>query len=80
MKVLTLFTILAIGFGIALGFATPNTHSRAATAHRQAADRIDACLRAHGWPYGLLGLERAEIRAHHPNGLIRICGAAESPE
>ena len=80
MKVLTQLTIPAIGLGIALGFATPHTTSHSVAAHRQTADRVDACLRAHGWPYGLLGLEGAEIRAHHPNGLVRICGAAESPD
>jgi hypothetical protein len=33
----------------------------------------DACLRAHGWLYGSLALERMEIRVGHPNGLRRIC-------
>ena len=41
-------------------------------------DRIDACLRAHGWPYGLFALQRAEIRHGHPNGLIRICGGTDA--
>jgi len=41
-------------------------------------DRIDACLRAHGWPYGLGALQRAEIRHGHPNGLIRICGGTDA--
>jgi hypothetical protein len=36
-------------------------------------DRIDTCLRHHGWPWGSIALERAEIAHHHPNGLIRIC-------
>jgi hypothetical protein len=42
------------------------------------ADRIDACLRAHGWSYGLLALQGAEIRHGHPNGLIRICGGTNA--
>jgi hypothetical protein len=41
-------------------------------------DRIDACLRAHGWPYGLVALQRAEILHGHPNGLIRICGGTDA--
>jgi hypothetical protein len=36
---------------------------------------VDECLRAHGWPYGLVALRRAEIEHGHPNGLIRICHA-----
>jgi len=35
--------------------------------------RIDVCLRHHGWAWGYIALERAEIAHHHPNGLIRIC-------
>jgi hypothetical protein len=35
--------------------------------------RIDACLRHHGWAWGYIALERAEIAHHHPNGLIRVC-------
>jgi hypothetical protein len=42
------------------------------------ADRINACLRAHGWPYGPVALQRDEIRARHPNGLIRICGGTDA--
>jgi hypothetical protein len=41
-------------------------------------DRVDACLRAHGWPYGPVALQRDEIRARHPNGLIRICGGTDA--
>jgi hypothetical protein len=41
-------------------------------------DRIDACLRAHGWPYGLFALQRAERLHGHPNGLIRICGGTDA--
>ena len=39
---------------------------------------IDACLSAHGWPYGLRALQIAEIRHGHPNGLIRICGGTDA--
>ena len=38
---------------------------------------VDACLRAHGWPNGLLALQRAELRVGHPNGLIRTCGGRD---
>jgi hypothetical protein len=41
---------------------------------RESTNRIDACLRRHGWPYGYTALLGAEIRHGHPNGLVRICG------
>jgi hypothetical protein len=49
-----------------------------ATSKPTRADRIDACLRDHGWPYGLRALQIAEIRHGHPNGLIRICGGTDA--
>ena len=35
--------------------------------------RVDQCLRRHDWPWGEVGLKRAEIQHGHPNGLLRIC-------
>lgn len=35
--------------------------------------RIDSCLFAHDWPYGLDALRVLERRVGHPNGLVRIC-------
>lgn len=49
-----------------------------ATSNPSPTHRIDACLRAHGWPYGLRALQIAEIRHGHPNGLIRICGGTDA--
>jgi hypothetical protein len=49
-----------------------------ATQEQSATNRVDSCLRAHGWPYGLLALQRAEILHGHPNGLIRICGGTDA--
>jgi hypothetical protein len=54
------------------------TASVEATPKSCPADRIDECLRAHGWPYGLHALQIAEIRHGHPNGLIRICGGTDA--
>jgi hypothetical protein len=58
---------------------TASTAASAAPAHhdRHGTRRIDACLRRHGWPYGYVGLLRAEIRHGHPNGLVRICGGRD---
>jgi hypothetical protein len=53
----------------ALGGATPEPSPT---------DRVDSCLRDHGWPYGLRALQLAEIRHGHPNGLIRICGGTDA--
>ena len=49
-----------------------------ATPTPSSTDRIDACLRVHGWPYGLVALRRDEIRHGHPNGLLRICGGTDA--
>jgi hypothetical protein len=35
-------------------------------------DRVDSCLREHGWPYGRDALRHIERRVGHPNGLV-IC-------
>jgi hypothetical protein len=68
-------TILISLIGLA---ALATAASVEATPKPSPADRIDACLRAHGWPYGLLALQIAEIRHGHPNGLIRICGGTDA--
>jgi hypothetical protein len=49
-----------------------------ATPEPSPTNRVDSCLRAHGWPYGLFALQRAEILHGHPNGLIRICGGTDA--
>jgi hypothetical protein len=35
-------------------------------------DRVDSCLREHGWPYGRDALRHVERRVSHPNGLVMI--------
>ena len=54
-----------------------SNHTSGVRASRVPASRVDACLRAHGWPNGLLALQRAELRVGHPNGLIRTCGGRD---
>jgi hypothetical protein len=61
-------TIL-IGLSLALLPGTA-TAAHGASSHDHA---VNVCLRHHGWPFGLLALERAELQHGHPNGLIRIC-------
>jgi hypothetical protein len=50
----------------------------AATQQPSHTERVDSCLREHGWRYGLRALRAAELRHGHPNGLIRICGGTDA--
>ena len=68
-----IIVISLIGLG-GLALAAPG----GATPELSPTDRVDACLRNHGWPYGLRALQIAEIRHGHPNGLIRICGGTDA--
>jgi hypothetical protein len=71
MRRFILISLIGLGaFAVTAPVGATPTPSRA--------DRIDACLRVHGWPYGLIALQRAEIRAGHPNGLVRICGGTDA--
>lgn len=71
MRRIILISLIGLG-GLAV------TSPAGATPKPSATDRVDSCLRAHGWPYGLLALQGAEIRHGHPNGLIRICGGTDA--
>lgn len=62
---------------IGLGLVAAATSIEAAQSTSNHTARVDACLRAHGWPYGLRALQRAELRVGHPNGLIRTCGGRD---
>jgi hypothetical protein len=44
-----------------------------ATARQTTDTTARACLRAHGWAYGLTALRRQELRVRHPNGLVALC-------
>jgi hypothetical protein len=68
-------TILTSTVTLALLATTVSSNAARTPSHTRA---VDACLRSHGWPYGLRALERVEIRVHHPNGLIRFCGGRPS--
>ncbi len=63
---------------VGLGLLAATTSVDAAQTASNHTGRIDACLRAHGWSHGLLGLQRAELRAGHPNGLIQTCGGSDA--
>jgi hypothetical protein len=65
-------TILTSTVALLLLATTASSDAARTPLHTRA---VDACLRSHGWPYGIRALERVEIRVHHPNGLIRICGS-----
>jgi hypothetical protein len=66
--------ILISTIGLVLLGATSPTGSAHTASHT---GRVNACLRAHGWPHGQLALQRAELRVGHPNGLIRTCGGKD---
>jgi hypothetical protein len=63
---------------VGLGLLAATTSIDAAQTASNHTSRVDACLRAHGWPNGLLALQRAELRARHPNGLIQTCGGRDA--
>ena len=63
--------ILISAVGLGLLAAATSIQAAQSAPH---SNRVDACLRAHGWPYGLLALQRVELRVGHPNGLIQTCG------
>jgi hypothetical protein len=45
----------------------------AANAGAETTTSVNACLRTHGWDYGLTALRHQELRVRHPNGLAAIC-------
>ena len=69
------FIVISLVGLAALAVSAP---SRADSTPPSGTDGIDACLRTHGWPYGLVALQHVEIRVGHPNGLIRICGGTDA--
>ena len=84
MRKIALLIALGLLFGIAstaaLGILDADLSELAespATVAQE--DRIDAGLRHHGWPNGLLALTAKERRVGHPNGLVRICQTDATP-
>jgi hypothetical protein len=71
MRRIILISLIGLG---GLAVAAPG----GATPKHSPTNRVDSCLREHGWPYGLRVLQIAEIRHGHPNGLIRICGGTDA--
>lgn len=69
MKRASLIATLALVLIVPTATANPAHHYRR---------HINACLRAHGWPYGLGALQHLEVRANHPNGLVRTCGGRDA--
>lgn len=69
MKRATLIVPIALALVASTAAANPPDHPHG---------HVNRCLRAHGWPYGLGALQRAEVRVRHPNGLIRICGGRDA--
>jgi hypothetical protein len=63
---------------ITVGFLISSTRALGIVIHpgtRQSSqkDRVDSCLREHGWPYGRDALRHVERRVGHPSGLVMIC-------